>query len=507
MKRYKYLLFCLIFVFSGTSLMGQNLKDFQDKVTQFELDNGLRFLVIERHDAPVATFVTHADVGAANEPMGQSGIAHIFEHMVFKGSSYVGTTNAKKEKKAIAKMDQAYQDWLELKYKPNPDSAAMAEKWQEFTTYQEEAKQYVVNNEFSQIIDRAGGVGMNAGTAADYTVYFYSLPSNKMELWFSLEAERFKDPVLREFYVEKDVVKEERRMRTDSNPVGRLIEEFLAVAYTAHPYGIPGIGWPSDIEATTIEDAREFFESYYVPSSMIMAIAGDVNPKEVKKLAEKYFGDIPRSPDAPKLTVEEPEQRGERRFVIEEKSQPFYIEGYHTISSKHTDAQPLQILSQILSGGRTSRLYKRMVEKDQTALNVGAFNGFPGDKYQSMFLTYVVPNQGVDMDVVEETLREEIQRVKDGDITSQELERAKTNLRANFIRGLDSNQGLAMRFAASEAIHGSWERVFEEINMLEAVTMEDIQRVANTYLIKKNRTVGMIQTASEEDEKEVAQAD
>jgi predicted Zn-dependent peptidase len=148
-----------------------------------------------------------------------------------------------------------------------------------------------------------------------------------------------------------------------------------------------------------------------------------------------------------------------------------------------------------------------MVEKDQTALNVGAFNGFPGDKYQSMFLTYVVPNQGVDMDVVEETLREEIQRVKDGDITSQELERAKTNLRANFIRGLDSNQGLAMRFAASEAIHGSWERVFEEINMLEAVTMEDIQRVANTYLIKKNRTVGMIQTASEEDEKEVAQAD
>lgn len=499
MRRNKLLWMCLLLVMSSTSLMGQELEDFKEKVTSFTLDNGLTFLVIERHDAPVASFVTHVDVGAANEPLGQSGIAHIFEHMAFKGSTRIGTSNWEKEKVAIEKMDAAYQAWLKAKNNPQADSTKMQEKWDAFVEYQEEAKEYVVNNEFSQIIDRNGGVGLNAGTSSDYTVYFYSLPSNKTELWFSLEAERFKDPVFREFYVEKDVVKEERRMRTDSSPIGRLLEEFLAVAYTAHPYGITTIGWPSDIEATTIEEAREFYEDFYVPSNMVIAIAGDVYPDEIKEMAETYFGDIPKGEDPPELMIREPEQRGERRFVIESNNQPWYMSGYHTVSAKHEDSQALNMLSQILSGGRTSRLYKRMVEEDQSALNVGAFNGFPGDKYQSLFLTFVIPNQGVEMDRIEATLEEEIQRIKDGDISKQELERVKTNIRANFIRGLDSNQGLAQRLASNQAIHGDWTHVFDELEMMESVTIEDIQRVAQKYLVKKNRTVGMIKNTDDDD--------
>ena len=337
---------------------------------------------------------------------------------------------------------------------------------------------------------------MNASTGSDQTMYYYSLPSNKAELWFNLEAERFKDPVFREFYVEKDVVKEERRMRTDSSPIGRLIEEFLAVAYTAHPYGISGIGWPSDIEATTMEDAEAFYKSFYVPSNLVIAVAGDVYPDQIKKLAETYFGDIPAGKPAPKNLIKEPKQRGERRFSIEEQSaQPWYIEGYHTVAYDHPDSKALDMMSTILSGGRTSRLYKTMVEEKQQALTVGAFNGFPGDKYETMFLTYALPNQGVTVEDLEKSIDEEIQKVKNGDIKEEELVRAKTNARASVIRSLGSNMGLAIALATAEVRYSDWRAFINQAKEIEAVTLDDIKRVANTYLIKSNRTVGIIKKA------------
>lgn len=487
----KLFLFCLLGVGLATLSIAQDLSKFEEKVTEFRLENGLRFIVIERHEAPVASFVTYVDVGAANEPIGKSGIAHIFEHMVFKGSTYIGTTNAEAEKAAIKTMDAAYQAWLDEKYKVNSDEAKLSQLWDEFKKSGVEAKVYVVNNEFSEIINRNGGVGLNASTGYDQTMYYYSLPSNKTELWFSLEAERFKDPVYREFYVEKDVVKEERRMRTDSSPIGRLIEEFLSVSYTAHPYGINAIGWPSDIEATTIADLEEFYAANYVLSNYVIAIAGDVNPEQIKTYAKRYFGDIPAG-TAPKLTIKEPGQRGERRFTLIEKGQPWYLAGYHTVSVNHEDAISLEVLSSVLSSGRTSRLYKRMVENDKTALTVGAFNGFPGNKYDSMFLTFVIPNQGVNLDDVENTLEEEIQRIKNGDVTQSELDRVITNARAGLIRRLNSNNGLAVALAQATAIRGDWRSIFNDIENYKNVTVEDLQRVANTYLIPINRTVGKI---------------
>lgn len=475
----------------------QNLQEFEKKVTKITLDNGLRILVIERHEAPVASFLTYVNVGSADEPIGKSGIAHIFEHMAFKGSSYIGTTDYASEKVWIEKTDENYKTWLRLKNAPNADSTRIAQAWNAFKAAQDSAKKYVVNNEFSQIIDREGGVGLNASTSSDQTMYFYSLPSNKTELWFNLEAERFKDPVFREFYVEKDVVKEERRMRTDSSPIGRLIEEFLAVAYTAHPYGIATIGWPSDIEATTMEDSYDFYKKFYVPSNMVIAIAGDVYPDQIKKLAETYFGDIPAGEPAPQTTIREPKQRGERRFEIEEQSQPWYIEGYHTVNYNHPDAKALDMMSSVLSGGRTSRLYKVMVEEKQQALTVGAFNGFPGNKYETMFLTFALPNQGVSVEDLEKTIREEIQKVQQEGVTEAELDRAKTNARASVIRSLGSNTGLAMQLAEAEVLYGDWRSFIKQVDEIQKVTVEDIKRVANTYLIKNNRTVGIIKKAEE----------
>lgn len=492
---------CLAFllIFSGIRTEAQSLEEFEKKVTEFTLDNGLTFLVIERPVAPVISMVSFVDVGGVDEPIGNTGIAHIFEHMAFKGTPEIGTTDWEKEKPLLEETDRTYQQWLAEKYSPQPDSAKMEELWQQFEDLQEEAGEYVVNNEFSQIIERNGGTGLNAGTGADQTVYFYSLPENRLELWFSLEADRFKNPVFREFYKEKEVVREERRMRTESQPFGRLLEEFAAVAYTGHPYGRPVVGWNSDITATTMDDARAFYDKYYVPGNITMAIAGDVDPDEVKQMAETYFGDMRAGPEPPPVYTQEPEQRGERRFTIEGQSQPFFVMGYHTVAQDHPDANALQLLGTVLSGGRTSTLYKRMVEEEQTALQVAALNGYPGTKYESMFITFAVPNQDVGVDTLETTILDEIEKVKNGEIDKQALERARTNARANLIRSLDSNSGIAQSLAGAHAQRGDWRTVFTNIDDLEQVTVDDLQRVANEYLIKKNRTVGAIVNKDDEE--------
>lgn len=492
-----HIFFCFSILFlamdsTTSAVQAQTLETFEETVTEFTLDNGLHFIIIQRDVAPVASFVTFVDVGSANEPVNHTGVAHIFEHMVFKGSRSIGTTDWENEQIAIEKMDEAYQAWLAEKHKPVPDEEKLDQHMAEFERYQEEADQYVVNNEFSQIVELEGGTSLNAFTSADATGYFYSLPQNKAELWFSLESERFRNPVFREFYAEKDVIREERRMRTDSSPVGRLVEEFVSIAYSAHPYRNPVIGWPSDITATTIADTQEFFETFYAPSSFTVAIAGDVDPERMREFAETYFGSLQRGEPAPEIKTVEPEQRGERRFTIEEESQPFFLAGYHTVDQMHPDWPALQIVGSIISDGRTSRLYRRLVQDEQLALEVGAFNGFPGTKYPSMFVTLAVPNRSVPLSDIEQAIDEEIEKVKAGDISQEELDRALTNARADLVRNLNSNMGLALQFAETHAQQGNWRRMFTYMDELQEVKLEDLERVANQYLVKQNRTVGKI---------------
>jgi len=491
--------------FFTQSVNAHSLSEFEKKVTEFTLDNGLTFIIIERPVAPVVSFATYVNVGAANEPVGHTGMAHIFEHMAFKGTHTVGTKNWEKEKQVLEEMDNTYQEWLAEKYEPQPDSARMERLWSEFEDLQEEASEYVVNNEFSQIIDRNGGTGMNATTSSDRTNYFYSLPENRKELWFALESDRFKNPVFREFYKEKDVVREEKR-RSESQPIGRLVQEFAAVAFTAHPYGRPVLGWDSDITATTMEDAREFYNTYYVPNNITMAIAGNIEVDRAKELAQQYFGDMEAGPKHPPVYTKEPEQRGERRFEIQGQSQPFLLMGYHTVPQGHPDFQALQLLGTVLSGGRTSVFYKRMVEEEQTALQVAAFNGYPGTKYETLFATLAIPNREVGVDTLETTILEEIEKVKNGNISKEALDRARTNARANLIRSLDSNSGIASTLAASESMRGDWKKVFSDIEKLQNVTIDDLQRVAKEYLNKENRTVGAIVTSSDDSTEEVADA-
>ena len=485
-------------------VFSQNLESFEQNVTEFTLDNGLHFIIVQRPVAPVVSFVTFVNVGGVDEPAGHTGIAHIFEHMVFKGSKTVGTTNWEEEQQYIDKMDEAYRAWHREKFRPIPDEEKMEYHWAKFEEYKEKASEFVVTNEFDEIISREGATGLNARTGYDFTDYFYSLPQNRAELWFSLESDRFQNPVFREFFEEKDVIREERRMGVDSDPFGRLREEFGSIAFTAHPYGRSLIGWPSDITATSIKDTQNFFETYYTNDNFTFAIVGDVDPQQMREFAEIYFGGIESTGEAPVVTTVEPQQRGERRFVIEEDSQPILMIGYHTVSQTHEDWPALQMLSSILSTGRTSRLYRRLVQDDQLALAAQTSVGYPGTKYPSLFIAFGIPNQGVSMDDLENAFYEEIEKVIEGDVTQQELDRAITNSRANLVRSLNSNMGLAMQLARIQGQQGDWRRLFTYADDLQNVTLEDLQRVAEQYLVRENRTVGRLM--NREDAAAVSQA-
>ncbi|MFB6248410.1 MAG: M16 family metallopeptidase [Salinibacter sp.] len=485
---------------------GQDLlSQFEKQVTTFTLDNGLTFVVVERHDAPVVAFHTYADVGSVNEPAGRTGLAHMFEHMAFKGTTTIGTKNIQKEMTALRRQEEIY---LQLRRErargARADSARIDSLEQAFRAAQKEAESYIEQGEYENILEREGATGINAYTSADATSYLYSLPANKLELFFGMESDRFLNPVLREFYTERDVVMEERRQRTESNPTGRLVEEFLATAFKAHPYGQPTIGHMSDLKSLSRTDARRFFEKYYNASNLTIGIAGDVDPERVQALAEEYFGRLPEGTDPLPVTTDEPKQLGQRRVVIREQTQPYLLIGYHRGSMRSANDPVYDVLANVLGQGRTSRLHKRLVETE-TALNVQAVPSFPGKKHESLFVFFGLPNRGVSPDTVEHAIYEELDRIQKEGITQQELERAKTQARASLIGTLDSNSGLARRFARMEALTGDWRSVFRRLEALQAVTVDDVQRVAQNTFRRSNRTVAMIKTSGDSDEPTTAE--
>ena len=466
-----------------------------DKVTEFRLDNGLKFLVLERHRAPVVSFITYADVGGANEPDGKTGVAHFLEHLAFKGTTRIGTKDYKAEKKLFVLLDELFEQIQGAK--AAGDEAEVTKLQEEFTKLQAEADKYVKQNEMGQIVERAGGVGLNAATSTDATFYFYSFPSNKLELWMSLESERFLEPVFREFYKEKEVILEERRLRTDNSPIGQMIEAFLDTAFDVHPYKRPVIGYDTDIRNLSRPDVQQFFETYYAPNNLTIAIVGDVNPTEVKQLAQLYFGRYQAKPTPPTVTAVEPPQQESREVTLKLPSQPWYLEGYHRPAINHPDHVVYQIIGSLLSDGRTSRLYKSLVEEKQIALSAAGFSGFPGEKYPNLILFYSLTAPGHTVEQVEAALREEIERLKREPVSEQELERVKTQARAGLLRSLDSNMGMARNLVEYEVKTGDWRNLFKELDAISAVTQEDIMRVAKGTFTPENRTIGRILPSNE----------
>ena len=473
----------------------QDLASFEQRVTRKVLSNGLTVLVCERPEAPVFSFFTHVDVGADREVPGITGLAHMFEHMAFKGTDTIGTTDYAAEKAALEKVEAAYAEYDTERRRPvgrdEKKVAQLAKAWKDAIA---EADRYVVREEFSEIVEREGGVGLNAFTNSDETGYFYSFPSNRLELWAFLESERFLKPVLREFYKERDVVTEERRMRTDSNPVGRLIEQFEAAAFTAHPYGHPVVGWPSDLQTFSASDARAFYERYYVPANIVVAVVGDVKGAEALALADKYFGRLPAGPKPGPVRTVEPPQRAERQVVLRDAAQPLYAEGYHRGDVRDSDNAAFEALADLLSNGRTSRLYRSLVRDKKIAAASAGFNGFPGEKYPNLFVLYAFPTPGHTPDEVRDAIRAEIERLKSELVTDDELRMVKTRAKADLIRRLGDNEGLAIQLATAESRFGDWREVFRQVDRIDRVTKDDLQRVAKAVFVPENRTVGIIES-------------
>ncbi len=488
---------CCLTLFLSAVALAQDVASFEKRVTVKKLANGLTVIVCERPEAPVFSFFTLVDAGSAQDPLLATGLAHMFEHMAFKGTDKIGTTNYPAEKAALEKVETAYAAYIVERDKSVGQDKAKLQQlekaWKDATT---EADKYVKANEFGKVVEQNGGEGMNASTSHDETEYHYSMPENRFELWAYLESERFLHPVMREFYKERNVVIEERRMRTDSNPFGRLLEQFTEEAFAAHPYHRPGVGWMSDLNHFSATDAQNFFNTYYVPSNMVIAVAGDLKPAQAMPILEKYFGRLPTRPQPDEITTTEPAQNSERRVVLTERSQPIYIEGYHRPDYRSKDDAVFDAISDLMSEGRTSRLYRSLVRDKKIASFSEGLTGYPGVKYPHLFAFIAVPLPGHTPHEMGDAIHAEIDRLKKEDITDEELKMIRTRSKANLIRGLADNEGLASQLATYQTRYGDWRELFRSVDRIDQVTKADIRRIANEVFNETNRTVGVLQTNS-----------
>jgi len=476
----------------AASLHAQNLQEFAKRVTEFNLPNGMHFIVLERHEAPVVSFHTYVNAGSVDDPKGRTGLAHMFEHMAFKGTETIGSTDWVAEKKALDNIERVY-DQLDAEraklVKAYPEKLKTLEA--QLHEAVEKADSFVVPNLYPRIIEENGGVGMNASTGEDSTDYFYNFPANRVELWFYLESARFFHPVYREFYKERDVVREERRMRVESDPQGKLMEMMLAVAIAAHPYrNMPG-GWASDIENLRVKDAEKFFAEYYVPANITMAVVGDVNPARIRSLAEEYFGRLSKRPLPDPIMTTEPVQEGQKHVDVASPAQPIEFVAYHRPDQYDKDDPVFDVLSSLLSGGRTSIMYRDLVRDKKLALEAGAESEFPGGKYPSLFFFYLVPGLGHTAVENEKELDSLIANLKKEKVDEAALARVKTRTRAGLIRQLDDNAGLAQLLASYHANYGDWRKLFTSLDEIDKVTADDVQRVMRQYFTAENRTVAV----------------
>ncbi len=483
---------------TGASLWAERVP-----VVEKTLLNGFRLLLVERHDDPTVAAGWVAHVGSANERPGITGIAHLFEHMMFKGTPTLGTKDYAKDleiiasqekvreqmRKEEAKLRQAYRrgesdDLLKLENKTEP-LKELEKQFNELITRQ---RNILVKNEFDLVYTTAGASGMNAFTTTDLTGYFITVPANKLELWMWMESERLWHPVFREFYAERDVVFEERRMRTESTPLGKFVESFEAMVWESHPYGWPTVGWPSDILAISKAQADEFYGLYYAPQNITLILVGDFKIAQATGLVEKYFSRIPRGKaEPPDVVTLEVKQVAEKRMYAEAETNPQVELCWHTVPFGHRDSYALNILSQILST-HTGRFYKGLVLGSKVATEV---SGYPNHrKWAGLFNVSGEAKEGHTPEEVEQGVYAELEKLKRDTVPPEELQKVKNNFAASEYRRLSSNMSILMHLIHNDGV-GDWREINEAGPKHQAVTAEDIKRVANRYFTKENRNVAI----------------
>jgi predicted Zn-dependent peptidase len=481
------LLFPLVAQFGPTAAVAERE---QLPVVEHRLDNGLTVLLLERHHSPTVACQIAFKVGSNNERPGVTGSAHMLEHMMFKGTKTIGTNNFEAEVPLMQEIDRLANLLLNERLKGEEANQEQIEEWQaKIHELQERQREFIVSEELTTLYKRNGASDLNAYTSSDYTNYICKLPANKLELWCWLEADRIAHPVFREFYAEKEVVHEERRMRVDTSPGGALWEVFNSTIYHAHPYGWMTIGWPSDIANYRRETMEEFFTQYYAPNNAVIVWVGSFDTQEALKLIEKYFGPIPSQPEPPAVVTQEPPQNGERRVELKFEANPSLLMGWPTVAIDNKDQAVLEVLQGILSDGRTSRLYRRMRERNPLVSDVEAY-AMPSE-YPGIFILAADPLQTSTLEEVEAVLREEVAKLAEEPVSEWELDRVKNQLQAEYVQKLESNYMLAKDLAEFEC-KADWRVLAENDRRRQEVTAEDIQRVAKTYLVPEHLTVARL---------------
>jgi len=526
----------------------------EEKVKEFDLKNGMKWLVVERHEAPVAFCAVAYNVGAANEWPNVTGISHMLEHMMFKGTEMMGTKSYKKELPYIERTDALGDKTIALRKEMGewrftrfqafgrqviesftkeekdrigadkseqnkllaakirgmaklPDSIGTVPylvedggvnylnkyleyelAWGEIAKLLDEQRTYMVKDELWGQFMNNGSRFLNAFTSNDMTVYLEYLPANRLELFMDLESDRMENAVFREFWSERDVIMEERRLG-ENDPDEVLSEAFYSVAFAASPYKWPVVGWMSDLQTIDRKELQKYHDMFYAPNNAIGIVVGDVRVDQVKKYAEKYFGTIPAKPAPPSLETREPEQKGERRVVVEHSANPKLMIGFHKPIYPDPDAAALAVLESILGGGRTSRLYRTVYEDKQLTAEAPRVYDGPGERYENLLVIEAMPRSPHTLEEVEQAILGQIDLLKTEPVSDRELQRVKNQLDADVIRSLGSNLGIAFQVALGQLYYGDYHANFRSIERIKKVTAEDVQRVAKKYLTANNRTV------------------
>ncbi len=469
----------------------------KERVKEHTLANGMKVLLLERHQSPTVALFVRFRAGAVDENLGMTGTAHLLEHMLFKGTKTLGTKNYAEEEKVMSRVDSVGAA-LDAERGKGPKADPEFVKYLETSLrrLQDDQRKYIVKDEIESLYSQNGAVGFNAMTSSDTTTYVINLPSNRLELWARIESDRILNPVLREFYSERDVVLEERRRSYDSQPERKLSENFLAAAFMAHPYGRPVIGWPSDIQALGKNETERFFRTFYSPENIVIAAVGDLRPEEALSVIKKYFERIPAQVVPPPLRTKEPEQLGERRIQILADASPQVLIGFHKPNPPDRDDAVFEVIDGILTSGRTSRFYKRLVEEEKVAVAVSAYNGFPGDRHPNLFTLSGAPRHPHTAEELEGKILLELESLKRDLVSPEELDKIKNQIQADFLRQITSNSRLAYWLTYGQSLFGDWRFSLERLKTLERVTPEDIRLVAQKYFNMQNRTVAILKRSS-----------
>ncbi len=458
-----------------------------DKVQEHRLDNGATVLLVERHDSPTVAAYISFRVGGVNETSQNRGVAHLLEHMLFKGTKTLGTKDYAAEKPLLEKIKMVGQQIDVLKNRRDADPLELQQLREQLKELQTEHRKLVVKNEFSKIYGENGGVGYNAFTGKDSTTYLINLPANKLELWAAIESDRLENAVFREFYTERDVVHEERRRSYESSPNGLMYETLLATAYQVHPYRNPVIGWNSDIDNLDPDQIRDFFKKYYTPVNMVITLVGDFDSKSTLQMVDRYFGKLAPGVPVPPVVDKEPEQRGERRVTIDFDAEQQLMIAYHKPAMPHKEDYVFDIILQVLGEGRTSRLYKSLVVEKQLVTDVGVFTA-PGSRYNNLMILSMTPRNGRSCPDIEKATYAELDRLKSEPLSRSELDTARKQIMTSILRGLEGNGGLARMLSSYQTL-GDWHYLVDYEKQINSVTAEDVMAAAKHYLRVDNRTV------------------